>query len=249
MVLGAVGAVGVAAYKGGLFDKKKVQEGMEAAITYVQAQGDNALYFYLGFTLVGVVLLIPTTPMEFAGGFLFSPVYGMWTTWLLTCAAKMISNFISVLIARFVVRDWVQRNVIQKWEILRLVSTAVEDEPYKMAFLVRGSMVPLFVKNYALGVMEIGYLPVMLASCVFTPFYALQNIMLGSACQDLKEVFSPTKKTAGDGNWTDTAKAVMPIVFNVALIFFLIKAIKQQMKKQKDQIEKDLRAKTEKKAK
>eukprot|EP00929_Paragymnodinium_shiwhaense_P012007 TRINITY_DN11853_c0_g1_i1.p1 TRINITY_DN11853_c0_g1~~TRINITY_DN11853_c0_g1_i1.p1 ORF type:complete len:337 (-),score=69.31 TRINITY_DN11853_c0_g1_i1:374-1303(-) len=231
-----------------LSDKKKMQEHIESTLEYIQAQGDNAMYVYLLVTLVGVVCLIPTTPMELAGGFLFSPTYGMWTTLFLTSGAKLIANTISVFIARHVVKDWVTRNLVERSELLTMVSQAVREEPFKMAFLVRGSMVPLCVKNYGLGVMDIGYTPIACCSTIFTTFYAFQNIYLGAACSDLKDVFAPKAKApAGDGDWAGTLKAMLPVVFNVGLVIFLVKAVKAQIRKQKASMEKDLKDKLSKK--
>merc|ERR1712032_31213 len=143
----------------------------------------------------------------------------------------------------------VTEKIVKKNEFLTLVSAAVKDEPWKMAFLVRGSMVPLFVKNYGLGVMEIGYLPIACCSMIFTNFYAFQNIYMGSACQNLKEVFAPKKAASdADGGWTAIVKKCLPIVFNVMLIILLVKAVKGQVRKQKTKIEEELKAKNEKKS-
>eukprot|EP00747_Dinoflagellata_sp_TGD_P074142 gnl/TRDRNA2_/TRDRNA2_158203_c0_seq1.p2 gnl/TRDRNA2_/TRDRNA2_158203_c0~~gnl/TRDRNA2_/TRDRNA2_158203_c0_seq1.p2 ORF type:complete len:284 (+),score=74.45 gnl/TRDRNA2_/TRDRNA2_158203_c0_seq1:27-878(+) len=222
---------------GALVGKERMQGAMEAAIMWVESQGDNAMYAYLAFNIFAILTPTPsTTPMEFAGGFLFSPRYGMINTWLLTCASKFVANFISIILARYVVKDWVTRNLVQKYEILRMVSNAVKDEPFKMAFLVRGSMVPLCVKNYGLGVLDIGYFPIACCSLIFTPFYAFQNIYLGASFSDLKEVFMPKKNTGEAAGWQDTIKGVLPIVFNVFLVLFLVKAVKGQMKKQKEKI-------------
>lgn len=233
-----------------LVGKERMQQGLESAIAYVESKGDNAMYFYLGFNILAVVLPVPsTTPMEFAGGFLFSPRYGMITTWLLTCLSKFVANIFSVLLARYVVKDWVVKNLVQKYEILTMVSKAVAEEPYKMAFLVRGSVAPLFVKNYGLGVMDIGFLPIMATSCIFTPFYAFQNIYFGSLCENIKEVFSPKKKEAGgDIQWFDIFKTAVPVVLNVLLIVLLVKAVKSQIKKAKADAEASLKKKDEKKA-
>eukprot|EP00747_Dinoflagellata_sp_TGD_P074144 gnl/TRDRNA2_/TRDRNA2_158203_c0_seq3.p1 gnl/TRDRNA2_/TRDRNA2_158203_c0~~gnl/TRDRNA2_/TRDRNA2_158203_c0_seq3.p1 ORF type:complete len:286 (+),score=62.98 gnl/TRDRNA2_/TRDRNA2_158203_c0_seq3:27-884(+) len=227
---------------GALVGKERMQGAMEAAIMWVESQGDNAMYAYLAFNIFAILTPTPsTTPMEFAGGFLFSPRYGMINTWLLTCASKFVANFISIILARYVVKDWVTRNLVQKYEILRMVSNAVKDEPFKMAFLVRGSVAPLFVKNYGLGVLDIGCVPIMLTSCIFTPFYAFQNIYIGSLCQDIKEVFSPKKKGAGSMGYVDIIKTGLPVVLNVLLIYFLVKAVKNQIKKAKTEMEENLK--------
>lgn len=245
IILAVVCAAVVGAYMNR--DKVDVQGSLEKAIAFVEAQGNAAVYWYCLFTFIGVVCLIPTTPMELAGGFLFSPIYGMWMVLVFTGTAKILANSVSVMIARHVVKDWVMTNVVAKSELLTMVRTAVKEEPWKMAFLVRGSMVPLFVKNYGLGVMDIDLLPIAVCSMIFTNFYAFQNIYMGAACQNLKDVFAPKAASTGPQDWTATAKKLMPIAFNICLVIFLVKAVKDQIKKQKAQIEENLKKKEEKK--
>jgi len=229
-----------------LADKINVKEGLEQAVDFVEKQGNTAVYWYILFTFVGVVCLVPTTPMEIAGGFLFINKYG-YLVYVFTGCAKLCANIVSVLIARYVVRDWVMKNVVAKSDLLKMVTSAVKEEPWKMAFLVRGSMVPLFVKNYGLGVTEIGYIPNACCSMIFTNFYAAHNIYMGSTMQNLKEVFAPKKASDGPTDWTQYAKKFMPIAFNILLVVFLVKAIKAQLKKSREEIEQKQKEKTEKK--
>merc|ERR1712014_223854 len=130
----------------------------------------------------------------------------------------------------------VMEKVVKKSELLSMVAEAVKDEPWKMAFLVRGSMVPLFVKNYGLGVTDVGYLPNACCSMIFTNFYAAQNIYMGSTMSNLKEVFAPKKAGGGPEDWTGKVKAILPIIFNILLVVVLVKALKKQFKKQREQI-------------
>lgn len=242
VILAVVGAAAFGLYYA-FGHKVNIPEQMERAVKFVEAQGETAMYWYCAITLVGVICLIPTTPMEIAGGFLFSPTYGWPMVLVYTGTMKLIANIVSVMIARFVVKDWVMKNVVSKYELLTMVSKAVKEEPWKMAFLVRGSMVPLAVKNYGLGVMDIGLGPIAVCSCIFTNFYAFQNIYMGSAMQDIKEVFAPKTAAAGPTDWTANAKKLMPVAFNVLLVIFLIKAVKAQIKKQKAAIEANLEKK------
>jgi uncharacterized membrane protein YdjX (TVP38/TMEM64 family) len=225
-----------------------IKGGLEKAVDFVEKQGNTAVFWYVGFTFAGVICLIPTTPMEIAGGFLFINKFGYWV-YVFTGCAKLCANVVSVLIARFLVKDYVMKHVVEKSDLLKMVASAVKDEPWKMAFLVRGSMVPLFVKNYGLGVTDIGYLPNACCSLIFTNFYAAQNIYMGSTMQNLKEVFAPKKGgDAGPKDWTATAKSLMPVVFNVLLVVCLVRALKSQFKKQREALEKNLKEKGEKKA-
>jgi len=223
-----------------------VKELLEKAVDFVEKQGNTAVWWYVLFTFVGVICLVPTTPMEVAGGFLFHAQYGFWV-YAFTGGAKLCANVCSVLIARFLVKDYVMEKVVKKSELLTMVASAVKDEPWKMAFLVRGSMVPLFVKNYGLGVTDIGYLPNACCSMIFTNFYAAQNIYMGSTMKNLKEVFAPKVAAAGPKPWTSYVKTLMPIFFNIMLVIFLVKALKAQFKKQRAEIEKKLSEKLEKK--
>jgi len=141
------------------------------------------------------------------------------------------------------------RNIVSRVEVLDKIYLAAKEEPWKTAFLVRGSPVfPLSVKNYGLGITDVPLLPIATFSCIFTTVYAFQNIYLGSTCKNLKEVFAPKKAVVGPRDWASTAKSLMPIVFNIMLVIFLVKALKAQFKKQKAEIEAKLKQKTEKKS-
>eukprot|EP00438_Fugacium_kawagutii_P021440 Skav216975 [mRNA] locus=scaffold2531:444868:445644:+ [translate_table: standard] len=221
---------------------KHVKEIIESVILYIQSS-EYAMMIYLAFTVVGVVALVPTTAMEFSGGFLFVPSYGLIGTLLLTCAAKFVANVIAITLAKYVLKDWMRRNFVERSELLSLVAEAAKEEPYKMAFLVRGSYAPLSVKNYGLGVLDIGYLPIMATSCIFSPFYAAQNIYMGSACKSLQEVFAPTKQNpdAQQASWMHALKAALPVVLNLLLVLFLVRAIKAQLKKSRSAMEAKLK--------
>lgn len=246
IIVALVCVVLFAAYK--YFGSKvDIKAGLEKAVDFVEKQGNTAVYWYCAFTFIGVVCLVPTTPMEVAGGFLFHGQYGLWV-YVFTGCSKLCANVVSVLIARHLVKDMVMEKVVKKSELLTMVAEAVKDEPWKMAFLVRGSMVPLFVKNYGLGVTDIGYLPNACCSMIFTNFYAAQNIYMGSTMSNLKEVFAPKKAGGGPQDWASTIKAILPIIFNILLVIVLVKALKKQFKKQRAEIEEKLKKKTDKKS-
>lgn len=227
--------------------KVNAKAGLETAVDFVERQGDTAVWWYVLFTFIGVLCLVPTTLMELAGGFLFHSQYGLWV-YVFTGATKLCANVVAVLIARHLVKDMVMENVVKKSELLTMVAAAAKDEPWKMAFLVRGSMVPLFVKNYGLGVMDIGYLPNACCSMIFTNFYAAQNLYMGSTMKNLKDVFAPKKAVDGPMDPAAYAKTLLPIVFNGLLVCFLVKALKTQLKKQRAEIEEKLKKESDKKS-
>lgn len=218
----------------------------KAALEWAEKNnGPEAFSAYLLITFIGVVCLVPTTIMELGGGFLFSKTYGVFGTWAATSVAKLFANIISVLIARHLVKDFVQKNLVAKSSLLQAASAAVKEQPLQMAFLVRGSMVPLAVKNYGLGVMDVPYWCIACCACIFTPFYAFQNIYLGSTVSDIASLFGAKKKekeaSAGGVDWN----FIFGIACNVTLVFLLVRAIKTQLKKQVDSVNAGLAKKNE----
>lgn len=111
-----------------------------------------------------------------------------------------------------------------------------------MAFLVRGSYAPLSVKNYGLGALDIGYVPIMASSCIFSPFYAIQNIYMGGACKSLQEVF--TLKGGAQGGWESALRKALPVLLNLVLVVFLIRAMKAQLRRSRQKMEAELKKKS-----
>lgn len=245
MLAGAAVLLGIAIF---FADKQRLQAMTTGAIEYIQSQGNLGFLIYHLLLFAQIILVIPISPLEFAGGFLYKDTYGVPLVSFTVCMTKFAANLGSVFFARHFIRDWVKRNIVQKFELLQMVETAMADEPYKMSFLVRGAMIPLGVKNYGLGVMDVGYVPIIAGSLVFTPLYGFRNIYLGSSCSELSEIFAP-KKDSGEATWGDIVRKMLPVVFNVLLVVFTIKVLMDQLKKQRAKIEKELRDKTDKEVK
>jgi len=217
------------------------------AIAYIESQGAFGFFIYHVILFFQILFIIPISPLEFAGGFLFKNTYGIFVTSCTVCLTKFAANLFSVFFARNFIRGWVRKNILEKSELLMMVEGAMSDEPYKMSFLVRGALIPLGIKNFGLGVMDVGYLPIIAGSLVFTPVYGFRNIYLGSSFSDLAEIFAPKKQDAADATWAELVKKLLPIAFNVLLVLFTIKAIMGQLKKQRLKIENELKAKEGKK--
>lgn len=163
---------------------------------------------YLLTVFVGVLLLVPSTPIETLGGLLYAnPLYDvtgiqaacvsligtqtatcdMLELWLLGSFAKLSANVFSVLIARHLARSLVERHLLPRYPILQAASTLAEEEPLKTTLLIRGSVVPLAVKNYGCGVLKVPYWCIALGSLVFGPLYGFQNFLLGAEARRLGE--------------------------------------------------------------
>lgn len=208
----------------------KVHEGFGAVVDFLQ-QGNRGLCSYLVSTVVGAVFLLPTEPIEFVGGLLLSPAYGMWETLLYTVLAKLAANLIGMLLARYVFGDWLLDNVVNKFDFRGKISFAVGK--WKTAFLGAGSMLPLSLKDYG---------PVF--SLILTTFYAFQNIYLGSVAGDIKEeAFGRRNLGTDPGDWGVISKKVLPMTLKLVLVVYAVKAVKSHCGRIKGQIEEEAKQK------
>ena len=91
-----------------------------------------------------------------------------------------------------------------------------------------------------ISALDMGYLPIMSSSCIFSPFYAMQNIYMGSAFQSLQEVFMPNSRKE-QGGWLESVRKALPVLLNLLLVVFLVKAMKQQLKRSRTKMEEDLK--------
>ena len=107
---------------------------------------------------VGAVVFLPGAVFALAGGALFGP---FWGTVFNLLGATTGATF-ALLVARYVVRDWVSERM---GEGLKRLIAGVDAEGWRFVAFVR--LVPLFpftLTNYALGVSRIGLLPYVAAT-------------------------------------------------------------------------------------
>ncbi len=184
-------------------------------------------WHYLLAVFAGVLLLIPSTPIETLGGVLYAKpehdvtalqsacvaIIGQQTAtcdvlelWILSSLAKLFANIFSVLIARHFARGFVERHVFPRYSILQAASEIAEEEPLKTTLLIRGSMVPLAVKNYGCGVLNVPYWCIALGSLVFGPLYGFQNFLMAAEARRLGE---DSVTAAGSGVGAKSVEAMM----------------------------------------
>ena len=133
--------------------------------------------------------MLPSTPVEVVAGFL----YGLRWGFALAVAGKLAGNVVSVLLARFVLRGWIERTVLPRSPLLAAVSGAAAENGFRAALLVRASMVPLSVKNYGLGILPISLADIAKASMICGPSFALQHVYVGAAASSILEATSSEK--------------------------------------------------------
>jgi len=180
---------------------------------------------YLLSTFFGVIFLMSTTVMELMGGFLFAHKWGVFQVGVATCVAKLAANLVSVVVARNFLRD-LKRELLSRSMYLKTAAKAAKERPLQTAFLVRGSMAPLAIKNYGLGITDIPYGHILGCSLIFTPFYAFQNLYLGVTARDFATLVQAGTNSAAS---TNTPWGWQGMIFNVVLVVAGLRVVRAQV--------------------
>ena len=151
----------------------------------------------------------------------------MLELWLLSSFAKLCANVFSVLIARHLVRGLVQRHLLPRYPVLGAAAAVASERPLPTVLLIRGSMVPLAVKNYGCGVLDVPYWTIAAGSLVFGPLYGFQNFLMGAEARRLGE--SAVAKPGGGGSSVEMV--VLGWLVQLLLVSAAVRAVQARVKK------------------
>ena len=126
------------------FGYLKGQQQVFAAF-YQSHQLETLLLYFLVYVAVTALSLPGAAVMTLAGGALF----GFWPALLVVSFASSIGATLAMLVARFVLRDWVQGRFGEK---LRAINAGIEQEGAFYLFSLRlVPLFPFFLINLAMG--------------------------------------------------------------------------------------------------
>lgn len=167
-----------------------VRQTLVTVVEYIRASGAVGVAAYFALYLVVAVVMLPGSMMSIAGGFAFGPVWGA----LISTTCATFAAVLPFLLGRFVARDWVMRRAA-KYPRLSVIDAAVGEQGFKVVVLLRLSLAPYNLLNYALGLTRVKLRDFVIATWVgLLPAVAVLNYFgslitdaaqLGSAVQDL----------------------------------------------------------------
>jgi uncharacterized membrane protein YdjX (TVP38/TMEM64 family) len=121
--------------------------GMQA----IQGAGWIGWILFVGLYAATCLLFIPGSILTLGAG----AVYGFWLGTLLVLIGNGLGALLSLLLTRYLLRQWMTR-LLRRFERLRAVEHAVEEDGWKIVCLARLSPVmPYSLINYALGLTKI----------------------------------------------------------------------------------------------
>ena len=114
---------------------------------------ESAAYVVGAVTALGIVLLLPSSPLMMLAGFLFGLVKGFFVFWI----AGIFASALAFWIGRTVARPWVERKLQNNGTFIA-IDRAIERKGFLVVLLTRLVMVlPFPALNYSLGLTSVSF--------------------------------------------------------------------------------------------
>lgn len=119
----------------------------------VRSYGPWGAVIFVAAYVAATLVLIPSTALTLAAGYLFGPAYGT----ALVSLASTIGASLAFLISRYLAQPYAKAK-LQQYPKLESIEKQVSSEGVKLVLLLRlAPLVPFTVLNYALGVTDISF--------------------------------------------------------------------------------------------
>jgi uncharacterized membrane protein YdjX (TVP38/TMEM64 family) len=103
---------------------------------------------FVPFFTLAIALWVPAVVFIMAAGFLF----GFWRALLACWIGGAVGQALAFLLARYLLREWVQSFIASKWKRWRYIDKAIEAEGWKLVLVLRLSpAIPYNLLNIACG--------------------------------------------------------------------------------------------------
>jgi uncharacterized membrane protein YdjX (TVP38/TMEM64 family) len=164
---------------------------LDAASGWIDAHPLQGRALFVVAFVVGVTLMIPGSVLFMSGGYLFGFLEGF----PLVAICTGLGAAAAYLIGRTIARDWVASQVASSARFQAL-DRALEQKGVVVVMLSRLSLIlPYNVLNYMYSITKISLVPYSVATLVgMLPAVAL-FVYLGSAAQNVEQIFSDSRDT------------------------------------------------------
>mmetsp|Transcript_20342 Transcript_20342/g.39963 ORF Transcript_20342/g.39963 Transcript_20342/m.39963 type:complete len:546 (+) Transcript_20342:303-1940(+) len=188
-VIAAASAVAAASWGFSKYVESKsgslgIQDIVEDAIDFIQAQGQMGPVYYAIFLALWITCLLPCSVVEIVPGFL----YGFKMGFVVSLCGKLLGALFSFTICHTFLKEPLKRWFFDHYPSIQAIGRAVKEEGLPVLVVVRFSYVPMIFKNYGLGVLEVGLTPFMTSAFLAGVPFSLLWATLGAEARDLQSI-------------------------------------------------------------
>ncbi len=158
---------------------------------------------YLGIYTAIVALFIPGVVFIMGAGFVFGFWRGLLAVWL----GGSIGQALAFLLARYLLRDWVESFVNNKWKKWKYIDAALEKDGWKLVLIMRLSpIIPYNLLNIAMATTSIHFLAFALVSSVGILFECGIFVYLGTIADGITSIVEGGKGGEAQGDPVGAAR-------------------------------------------
>ena len=140
---------------------------------------------YLGIYTAIVALFIPGVVFIMGAGF----VFGFWRGLLAVWIGGSVGQALAFLLARYLLRDWVETFVNNKWKKWKYIDAALEKDGWKLVLIMRLSpIIPYNLLNIAMATTSIHFLAFSLVSSIGIIFECCIFVYLGTIADGITSI-------------------------------------------------------------
>jgi len=200
-----------------------ITDWLTALVEWIGAnKGISWLVFIFAY-IFATVLLLPGSILTLSAGFLF----GLPLGFALVSASSVAGACCAFLVGRYSARDWVAGKISGNAKFSAL-DNAVRDKGFVIVLLTRLSPVfPFNLLNYAMGITSVKFGSYTLGSWLGMIPGTLLYVYLGSAAQNLSEVFSG--EAASGNNWLLYVGLAATLVLTIVITRFATQALNSEL--------------------
>lgn len=171
------------------FRRRELVQSLVALMVAAEALGYAGMFLYALFFVVATLVMVPTAPLEMAGGLLYAKREGLAIAIALAATAKLTSGAVAFLLGRTLLARVVEERVLPRFPIFRATSRAIRTEPFKMICLVRFAPIPTIAKSLGLAACGAPFLKFLIASAMFGVPWSILGVLAGSSLATFADIF------------------------------------------------------------
>lgn len=200
-----------------------ISEWLTTLVEWIEAnKGISWLVFIVAY-IIATVLLLPGSILTLSAGFLFGLPFG----YALVSVGSVVGACCAFLLGRYFARDWVAQQISGNAKFSAL-DNAVRDKGFVIVLLTRLSPVfPFNLLNYAMGITGVKFGNYALGSWLGMIPGTILYVYLGSAAQNISEVFSG--EAASGNNWLLYVGLVATLVLTIVITRFATQALNSEL--------------------
>lgn len=140
---------------------------------------------YLGIYTAIVALFIPGVVFIMGAGF----VFGFWRGLLAVWIGGSVGQALAFLLARYLLRDWVETFINNKWKKWKYIDAALEKDGWKLVLIMRLSpVIPYNLLNIAMATTSIHFLAFSMVSSIGIIFECCIFVYLGTIADGITSI-------------------------------------------------------------